>query len=72
MGAEAGPEAGGPLPAPVVHRLCDCLVALAMPLPAAALLQLLQPPDHTGAPPAAHSHQPQDHSQQQAGQRSSS
>jgi len=35
-----------------------------MPLPAAALLQLLQPPDHTGAPPAAHSRQPQDRSQQ--------
>lgn len=39
---------GGQLPAPVVHRMCNCLIALAMPLPAAALLQLLQPPDHTG------------------------
>ena len=42
---------GGPLPAPMVHRMCDCLNALAMPLPAAALLQLLQPPDHNGACP---------------------
>lgn len=40
---------GGPLPAPMVHRMCDCLNALAMPLPAAALLQLLQPPDLNGA-----------------------
>ena len=44
---------GGPLPAPMVHRMCDCLNALAMPLPAAALLQLLHPPDHNGAWPYA-------------------
>ncbi|KAK9843960.1 hypothetical protein WJX81_000512 [Elliptochloris bilobata] len=36
------------LPPVVVHRMCDCLVSLAMPLPAAALLQLHHPLDHSG------------------------